>query len=311
MSSGSTTWQANTALLRSYVEYMQLVSDLRFGPTNDRIDATLAKLFGTDIGALSSSLPPVAQASSLPFAFSGNTFHGAVGYFCLGLAGGVSGGHGGFWDRAVDRLSHARVRPDANRQRSAATITLRSSNRRRNRWPDHRHGRLPVGSTFRNLRSKDPRPQDRKSIVSLGDTFVLASGLMEITYDTGAKVILQGPVTYEVESVAGGYLSVGKLTARMEKKINAERKRQGVRSPDLAQSSYSLFAIRTPTATVTDLGTEFGIEVDKEGTPRRTSSAGWSGCRWWPPTATHKARGKCCAKTSRYGWMPAKANARS
>ena len=39
---------------------------------------------------------------------------------------------------------------------------------------------------------------------------------MEITYDTGAKVILQGPVTYEVESKDGGYLSLGKLTARVE-----------------------------------------------------------------------------------------------
>ena len=29
---------------------------------------------------------------------------------------------------------------------------------------------------------------------------------MEITYDTGAKVILQGPVTYEVESHDGGFL---------------------------------------------------------------------------------------------------------
>ena len=38
---------------------------------------------------------------------------------------------------------------------------------------------------------------------------------MEITYDTGAKVILQGPVTYEVESAAGGFLSLGKLTARV------------------------------------------------------------------------------------------------
>ena len=27
----------------------------------------------------------------------------------------------------------------------------------------------------------------------------------------------------------------------------------------------SLFSIRTPTATVTDLGTEFGVEVSKEG----------------------------------------------
>ena len=32
------------------------------------------------------------------------------------------------------------------------------------------------------------------SLVALGDKFALASGLMEITYDTGAKVILQGPV---------------------------------------------------------------------------------------------------------------------
>ena len=39
---------------------------------------------------------------------------------------------------------------------------------------------------------------------------------MEITYDTGAKVILQGPVTYEVQSKDGGYLSLGKLTARVE-----------------------------------------------------------------------------------------------
>ena len=29
----------------------------------------------------------------------------------------------------------------------------------------------------------------------------------------GAKVILQGPCTYEVDSAAGGFLSVGKLTA--------------------------------------------------------------------------------------------------
>ena len=52
--------------------------------------------------------------------------------------------------------------------------------------------------------------------MSLGDRFALASGLMEITYDTGAKVILQGPVTYEVEA-NGGYLAVGKLTGKLEK----------------------------------------------------------------------------------------------
>ena len=54
--------------------------------------------------------------------------------------------------------------------------------------------------------------------VPLGRKYKLDSGLMEITYDTGAKVILQGPMTYEVDSAAGGYLSFGKLTAKVERK---------------------------------------------------------------------------------------------
>ena len=54
--------------------------------------------------------------------------------------------------------------------------------------------------------------------VRLGRKYELASGLMEITYDTGAKVILQGPVTYEVEA-NGGYLAVGKLTGKLENKV--------------------------------------------------------------------------------------------
>jgi hypothetical protein len=70
---------------------------------------------------------------------------------------------------------------------------------------------------------------------------------MEITYDTGAKVILQGPVTYEVESENGGFMSVGKLTGKVEVK-----KAKG-------------FVVRTPSANVTDLGTEFGVEVTKDG----------------------------------------------
>jgi hypothetical protein len=86
--------------------------------------------------------------------------------------------------------------------------------------------------------------------VPLGRKYTLASGLMEITYDTGAKVILEGPATYEVESKNGGFLSIGKLTGKMENK------------------TAKGFAVRTPTATVTDLGTEFGVEVDKNGLTR-------------------------------------------
>ena len=61
------------------------------------------------------------------------------------------------------------------------------------------------------------------SLLHLGDRLALRSGLLEITYDTGGKVILQGPVAYELESPAGGYLSVGKLTARLEKSFRGRR----------------------------------------------------------------------------------------
>lgn len=107
--------------------------------------------------------------------------------------------------------------------------------------------------------------------VSLGDTFALAAGLLEITYDSGAKVILQGPCTYEVESRAGGYLSLGKLTARVEagndeyRMMNDELRTRKNGIQHAAFNIQRFFAIRTPTAVVTDLGTEFGVEVGKDG----------------------------------------------
>jgi hypothetical protein len=112
----------------------------------------------------------------------------------------------------------------------------------------------------------DCRWTDPKSEVFFGDyvrpgrEYNLASGYLEITYQSGAKVILQGPVKYVVESNAGGFLSLGKLTARVERRAsNVES-----RSQHLTLDSR-LFSVRTPTAIVTDFGTEFGVEVDKSG----------------------------------------------
>jgi hypothetical protein len=157
--------------------------------------------------------------------------------------------------------------------------------------------------------------------VPMGREYSLASGLVEITYATGAKVILQGPVTYKVQSENGGFLSIGKLTARIEKKgeggrrkgeksteyevrsteevasgqssvasgqwLVASSQRSEIRNqkseignrksqipnpksqisspPSRAPRLPSPFVVHTPTATVTDLGTEFGVEVDKRG----------------------------------------------
>jgi hypothetical protein len=112
-------------------------------------------------------------------------------------------------------------------------------------------------------KTEAPRP---KTSVSLGDRFNLASGLLEITYNTGARVILQGPVMYNVESPRGGFLAVGKLTARVEntlpKDLRPKTQEPNSKSPDLQTSK---FVVRTPSATVTDLGTEFDVEVAKSG----------------------------------------------
>ena len=125
-------------------------------------------------------------------------------------------------------------------------------------------GRGAGGEGVAGSQSPIPHPQ---SLVHLGDTFALASGLMEITYDTGAKVILQGPVTYEVESKAGGFLSLGKLTRkRWRRRWRRSNPQSLIPNPSsLSTNHYPLFTIKTPTATVTDLGTEFGVEVIKQG----------------------------------------------
>ena len=71
---------------------------------------------------------------------------------------------------------------------------------------------------------------------------------------------MQGPCVYKVESSDGGFLAIGKLTARLEKKVPVSPN-----SSSLSTIHYPLFTIRTPTAVVTDLGTEFGVEVDRNG----------------------------------------------
>ncbi len=123
--------------------------------------------------------------------------------------------------------------------------------------------------------------------VSLGREYKLSSGLMQITYDSGAKVILEGPCSYKVESTRGGYLALGKLTAKVETKGPGARgqgsgagKSSGFRgqgseiekphpripkSPSPRPPIPDPFIVRTPTALVTDLGTEFGVEVAENG----------------------------------------------
>jgi len=91
------------------------------------------------------------------------------------------------------------------------------------------------------------QPLDVHEYVGLGRQLHLEEGLLEITYRTGATVILQGPVCYQVDSCNGGFISMGKLSGKA------------------TSSKARGFTVRTATATVMDLGTEFGVEVMPDG----------------------------------------------
>jgi hypothetical protein len=74
----------------------------------------------------------------------------------------------------------------------------------------------------------------------------LSSGVAVIEFDGGAKLALQGPASLEL---------LGTKTARLHRGNATVRCEQGI---------YS-FSLLTPTSTVVDLGTEFGVAVDSTG----------------------------------------------
>ncbi len=82
---------------------------------------------------------------------------------------------------------------------------------------------------------------------SAGQRLSLLAGLAEITFHSGARVILHGPAQFVVSNGLGGDLQFGKLTAKV---------------PHGAAG----FTISTPAGKVVDLGTEFGVKVNADRT---------------------------------------------
>ena len=277
--------RCDTALLQLYVEYTRLVADLRFGPTNRRVERMLARLFGTDdiknedgqgsandgddqrgvmndpcAGqhspfAIRDLSPSSAVPASSGLGFLSATFQNVIGRFpenmplAYLLATVVTG-------LGLLIASHVYMsRPEPVVCSSVPSVVAEPK----------RIGKITGMADCRwaDPKTQDPRP---KTPFALGDRFALSSGLLEITYNSGARVILQGPVTYEVDSTNGGFLSLGKLTGKLEKK--GEGGRRKAEEPGDPKSTFPLppspFVVRTPTATVTDLGTEFGIEVTND-----------------------------------------------
>ena len=117
------------------------------------------------------------------------------------------------------------------------------------------------------------RPPLNDPRLNVGKRLVIASGFIEVKYLTGATVVIEGPAEFVVGRLKdeggrrkkeggeseghpssfilhpsnAGYLALGNLVARVEGK-----EAQG-------------FTINTPSARVEDFGTEFGVEVRRNG----------------------------------------------
>lgn len=77
--------------------------------------------------------------------------------------------------------------------------------------------------------------------------FMLTKGLAEITFDDGAVVVIESPAVFELESVKSMYLESGKVSAYVARCATG-------------------FTVNTPNVTIVDLGTEFGVDVEYDGT---------------------------------------------
>jgi hypothetical protein len=94
--------------------------------------------------------------------------------------------------------------------------------------------------------SKGQRPFQFGNWIASGDRVELTDGLLQLTFDSGAKVIIQGPVRFVPQSGMEARLDYGKLSA-------------------VVSESARGYTVKTPTAEVVDLGTEFALEVEGSG----------------------------------------------
>jgi hypothetical protein len=91
--------------------------------------------------------------------------------------------------------------------------------------------------------AKSAKPGTGDFIAS--DVLRLESGVVELTYAPGTTIAVEGPAEFKVTSVTGLELLSGKISANV---------------PKIARG----FTVKTPTATVVDLGTRFGTSVNSD-----------------------------------------------
>jgi hypothetical protein len=79
-----------------------------------------------------------------------------------------------------------------------------------------------------------------------GSRVALKSGMVKVTFECGAEVVLQGPCDFELQTPMVGFLKSGKITANVPRR------------------AFS-FAIHSPEVDFVDLGTAFGVTIGSSG----------------------------------------------
>ena len=86
-----------------------------------------------------------------------------------------------------------------------------------------------------------------------GTRLELVAGLVEIACDTGATLVVEGPASFQLAGGSVARLDRGKATVSLPS------------AGEGGQAGSPRFILTTPSATVTDLGTVFGVIVGDEG----------------------------------------------
>ncbi|HEY2589000.1 MAG TPA: LamG-like jellyroll fold domain-containing protein [Tepidisphaeraceae bacterium] len=113
-----------------------------------------------------------------------------------------------------------------------------------------------------NARWADGSPKPAGHLAP-GTSLALASGIVQLQFTDGASVIVEGPAQLTTDSATAMSLLTGKVVATIP---------------------GGGFVVNTPTATVTDLGTEFGVGAEANG-----------------PTQVHVFKGRIQAAPRRQG----------
>ena len=123
---------------------------------------------------------------------------------------------------------------------------------------DLRSGTLPSGTDGNdfavamvkgtsNLRwSEDDKPKPENSTIRSGEPLRIESGIVELQLKQGATLLVEGPAEWSIDGDNQAVLKRGKLLATVPPRAIG-------------------FRIETATATIVDLGTEFGVVADREG----------------------------------------------